>query len=86
MKDRDKNNPSHIVSCVRGIGILSEHGKELNKIGDQELKDLIDRLERLYTKDEQYYILSRLTSEINGVLLDRGEDPEDPDEDPENDI
>jgi hypothetical protein len=80
MKERDKNNHSYISLSVRGIGVLSDHGKELNEVGDQELKTLIDRLQD-YTKDEQYYILSRISSELCGELLDRGEDPEDP-EDP----
>lgn len=80
MKDRDKNNPSGIVTYVRGIGVVSEHGRELDKVCDQELKDLIERLQLRYTKDEQYYILNRLSSEINGVTLEWGEDPEDPEE------
>lgn len=56
MRERDKNTNPNITVYVRGIGILSEHGRELNQIADKKLQELARELEN-YTKDEQYFIL-----------------------------
>ena len=79
MRERDKNTNPNITVYVRGIGILSEHGRELNQIADKKLQELARELEN-YTKDEQYFILDRISSELCGLLLERGPRSEDMDE------
>lgn len=82
---KENINFNNCLVYVRGIGVCSEHGKKLNQIAKDELNLLIERL-RKYTKDEQYYILDELSSQICGVVIDRGEDIEDPEETEDADI
>lgn len=78
MKEKDKNPNPNIDATVRGVGCLSEHGQELKRVGRQELQELVTRLSSSYTQDEQFFILDWMSSEISGLLLDMGEDAEDP--------
>lgn len=78
MKEIDKNENPNILANVRGIGVMSKHGRELNLVADAKVHELADSLEKEYTKDEQYYILDRISSELLGLLLERGEDSKDP--------
>lgn len=82
---KENINFNNCLVYVRGIGVCSEHGKKLNQIAQEELNLVIERLKK-YTKDEQYYILDELSSQICGVVLDRGENIEDPEETEDADI
>ena len=57
MKETNKKENPNVLANVRGIGVISKHGREHDLVADVKVHELADSLEKEYTKDEQYYIL-----------------------------
>lgn len=66
----DKNPDPTVSANIAGIGVLSPHGKKLNQIAKNELKELLNRIS-CYTFSEQLYIIDSMSSLCAGEYLDR---------------